>query len=339
MKRFLYPVIAASALCAFNSAYAESGKYTVKATAPQMPEGAVVYMMNYDTEEKMDSVKVNDGVAIFQGEIEKPVMVRLTGNGNRMGTFILEPEMIEVVDGIVNGGRLNGVFDDYEAKVENLQNQYQQTEDEAEKMAILQQYEDLTTKLMEDNINNPVGYYMFLQQAYDMSHDEINQMLERYPNLKQYARVQKVLNFFDAQDKTMPGLPYTDFTVNNAQGVQKLSDYVGKSKFLLVDMWASWCGPCRRESAVIKDLYNKYHDKGLDVLGVAVWEENPQNSEEAIKQLELPWPQILDAQSIPTDIYGVLGIPFIMIIDQEGNIVTRELMGEDLINAVDSLMQ
>ena len=101
---------------------------------------------------------------------------------------------------------------------------------------------------------------------------------------------------------TAAGNKFVDFTVEG-DSVQKLSDYVGRGRYTLVDFWASWCGPCRREMPVIKELYDEFNSKGLDVVGVAVWDE-PEDSKKAMEQLELPWPQILNAKSVPTDLYG-----------------------------------
>lgn len=128
---------------------------------------------------------------------------------------------------------------------------------------------------------------------------------------------------------TSPGQQYTDFEVTYDGKVQKLSDYVEPGKYLLVDFWASWCGPCRREMSTLKELYTQYHDKGLNVVGVAVWDK-PQDTEAAIKQLNLPWPSIINSQTIATDLYGIPAIPCIILIGPDGKILSRGLQGEKL---------
>ena len=104
-------------------------------------------------------------------------------------------------------------------------------------------------------------------------------------------------------------------------------------KKVLVDFWASWCGPCMRQAAVLKEIYAEYHDKGLEIVGVAVWDE-PQNTLEAIKTKELPWNNILNAQTIPTDLYGISGIPCIIIIGPDGTILSRDKQGDELKEAI-----
>lgn len=121
---------------------------------------------------------------------------------------------------------------------------------------------------------------------------------------------------------------FTDFTVTQPDSTQvNLSDYVGKGKYILVDFWASWCGPCRREIPNIKNVYEQYAGEDFDVLSVAVWDK-PEDTAAAAAELEVNWNQIVDAQKIPTDIYGIEGIPHIILFGPDGTIIKRNLRGE-----------
>ena len=132
---------------------------------------------------------------------------------------------------------------------------------------------------------------------------------------------------------------FKDFEITYGDGTsKKLSDYVGKGKYTLVDFWASWCGPCIRETAVIKDIYNEYGPKGLEVLGVAVWDE-PENTKDAIEKHQLPWPQIINAQTVPTELYGISGIPCIIIFGPDGKILSRDKQGDALRADVKAAME
>ena len=106
---------------------------------------------------------------------------------------------------------------------------------------------------------------------------------------------------------------------------------------VVVDFWASWCGPCRREIPVIKEIFEKYKSQGLSVLGVAVWDK-PDDTMRAINDLLIPWPQIINAQNVPTDLYGINGIPHIMLIGPDGTILSRGLQGNELKAKVDEIM-
>lgn len=157
--------------------------------------------------------------------------------------------------------------------------------------------------------------------------------LKANPLIKMMIQQQEILK------KTAEGAMFTDFTIEQPDGSKaSLSDYVGKGKYVLVDFWASWCGPCRAEIPNIKELYDKYHSKGLDVLGVAVWDK-VEDTQKAIKELGIVWPQIINAQQIPTELYGIQGIPHIILFAPDGTIVARDLREEAMKEKVAEVMK
>lgn len=142
----------------------------------------------------------------------------------------------------------------------------------------------------------------------------------------------------DEKMKAAPGQMFTDFSVKMSNGkTVKLSDYVGKGDYVVLDFFASWCGPCRREMPTLKGIYEKYNGKGLKVVGLAVWDE-PADTKKCVKELALPWTIIDNAQSEATEIYGVSGIPHIIVFAPDGTILARDLRGNDLAAKVDELL-
>lgn len=122
---------------------------------------------------------------------------------------------------------------------------------------------------------------------------------------------------------TQEGEVFTDFSIPQPDGsIAKLSDYVGKGKYILVDFWASWCGPCKREIPNIKAAYEKYKGAKFDVLSVAVWDK-PEDTAKAAAEHGVVWNQIVNAQKVPTDIYGIEGIPHLILFGPDGKIVKR----------------
>lgn len=122
---------------------------------------------------------------------------------------------------------------------------------------------------------------------------------------------------------TEEGSMFTDFEIEQPDGsIAKLSDYVGKGKYILVDFWASWCGPCKREIPNIKAAYEKYAGDKFDVLSVAVWDK-PEDTAKAAAEHGVTWNQIVNAQKIPTDIYGIEGIPHLILFGPDGTILKR----------------
>ena len=327
MKLKMLLMSAAVALTACAGAAASDGGYTL--TLPLSPEDddATVLIVNYDNGAKIDSVTVEDGRAVFKGSVDEPVMARLTMDGQRMGTFILENGDLTMVPQKGISSPLNDKLTAIQQELSAIVQQYRALPDDSASMArgaeLEKQYNDVVEKTIVENAGNPVGYYFFMNKAYEYSLPELKDALEKYPAFKKYERVNKLVEAAENKARTQPGNKFVDFEIANDSTVQRLSDYVGKGKYVLVDFWASWCGPCIRETKVIKEILQEYGPKGLQVLGVAVWDE-PQNTLDAIEKHQLPWPQILNAQTVPTDLYGISGIPCIILFGPDGTIISRD---------------
>lgn len=324
---------AAVALTACAGAAASDGGYTL--TLPLSPEDddATVFIVNYDNGAKIDSVTVEDGRAVFKGSVDEPVMARLTMDGQRMGTFILENGDLTMVPQKGISSPLNDKLTAIQQELSAIVQQYRALPDDSASMArgaeLEKQYNDIVEKTIVENAGNPIGYHFFMNKAYEYSLPELKDALEKYPAFKKYERVNKLVEAAENKARTQPGNKFVDFEIANDSTVQRLSDYVGKGKYVLVDFWASWCGPCIRETKVIKEILQEYGPKGLQVLGVAVWDE-PQNTLDAIEKHQLPWPQILNAQTVPTDLYGISGIPCIILFGPDGTIISRDKQDAEL---------
>ncbi len=333
MKLKMLLMSAAVALTACAGAAASDGGYTL--TLPLSPEDddATVFIVNYDNGAKIDSVTVEDGRAVFKGSVDEPVMARLTMDGQRMGTFILENGDLTMVPQKGISSPLNDKLTAIQQELSAIVQQYRALPDDSASMArgaeLEKQYNDIVEKTIVENAGNPVGYYFFMNKAYEYSLPELKDALEKYPAFKKYERVNKLVEAAESKARTQPGNKFVDFEIANDSTVQRLSDYVGKGKYVLVDFWASWCGPCIRETKVIKEILQEYGPKGLQVLGVAVWDE-PQNTLDAIEKHQLPWPQILNAQTVPTDLYGISGIPCIILFGPDGTIISRDKQDAEL---------
>ena len=125
------------------------------------------------------------------------------------------------------------------------------------------------------------------------------------------------------------GAKYEDFTVEYDGRSTKLSDYVGHGQYVLIDFWASWCGPCRAEIPNLMSVYQKYKDQGLMVVGIASWDK-PEASLKAIEEDGVSYPQIINAQDIATNAYNIGGIPHIILFAPDGTILARGLRGEEI---------
>ena len=329
--------LAAGAFLAVSCANAATAtdNYTVTLPFSEDEDGLTAYIIDFDTSAKLDSTVVDGGKAIFKGTVATPVFARVILDGNRAGQFVLEEGDIAFnpANRMAAGSPTNDALVNLMSEQQKLVAEYRQLgdtpDDEAKKKEIQQSNNDLFENALKANAGNPLGYYLFLQQCYGYDLPTFDAKLKEYPQFADSKRVQTLRQGLINKEETSVGHKFKDFEITYDGKTSRLSDYVGRGKYTLVDFWASWCGPCIRETKVIKELYEEYGPKGLDVLGVAVWDE-PANTLRAIEQHELPWPQILNGQTIPTDLYGIAGIPCIILFDPEGNIISRDKQDDEL---------
>lgn len=172
----------------------------------------------------------------------------------------------------------------------------------------------------------------------DLEEKELyEQLLLLDKKVQEHPAVAEIIQTVEGRLKTI-GQPFIDFTVvqdeNDPEGsTVSLSDYVGKGKYILVDFWASWCGPCRREIPNIRAVWEKYAGDEFDVLSVAVWDE-PEASKKAIQELGIDWNNIINAGSEPTALYGIDGIPHLILYGPDGTVLKRNLRGAAIEAAV-----
>lgn len=156
--------------------------------------------------------------------------------------------------------------------------------------------------------------------------------------LRAEESITKMVERLRRVEATQAGAQFVDFEgVDDANKAVRLSDYVAKGHYVLVDFWASWCGPCRREIAHLKKVRDTYTDKGLVILGTVVWDEMEDHLK-AMKELEITWPQIFN-KTEATELYGIAGIPQIILFDPAGKIVARDLRGEEINKLLDKALQ
>jgi len=137
------------------------------------------------------------------------------------------------------------------------------------------------------------------------------------------------------------GQPYIDFTQNDPQGNPvALSSVVKENKYVLVDFWAAWCQPCRRENPNVLNAYQKYHDKGFTVFGVS-FDSQKQDWIKAIQDDGLTWTQVSDLKgwgNAAGKLYGIQSIPQNILIGPDGKIIARNIRGEALQDKLKELM-
>jgi thiol-disulfide isomerase/thioredoxin len=167
-------------------------------------------------------------------------------------------------------------------------------------------------------------------------------MFANHPYLKKTRdEIEAMLKPKDGEKTAFIGQQFTDLEMADPDGkMHKISELVGEGKYVLVDFWASWCGPCRAEMPNVLEAYNKYHDKGFEVVGVS-FDNKKEAWVKAIGQLQMPWLQISDLKGwdcAAAPIYKVNSIPDNILIDPQGKIIDRGLRGKPLHNRLEKLL-
>lgn len=160
--------------------------------------------------------------------------------------------------------------------------------------------------------------------------------------VKDTERAQMLRAFMDDMKLTAIGSVAPDFTQKDPDDkLVKLSDFRGK--YVLLDFWASWCGPCRKENPHVVTAYNRFKDKNFEILGVSL--DNPGQKQawlNAVKKDGLTWPQVSDLQgwkNSAAQLYKITTIPQNYLIDPDGVIIARNLRGNDLVKKLASILE
>ena len=279
------------------------------------------------SETKWDTISTtpfSNGMFSFsQIKVARPMFARISVVGYQGGfNFFLEPNatykaLLRDGDGwFITGGELQNAQTEYQKDCGVLQNQ----------LVALQAKSDSLRKALKYGSASTVNdackelYAQLGEGAKASSCGEIvNQRIQR---------LEKISRGSKAPDFTLPTLDGKSFTLSAMQG-----------KVKIVDFWASWCGPCRLNNPVLRQLYADFHSKGLEIVNVSL-DEKRDRWVEAVKQDKLVWTQVssLKGWKDPvTQLYSITAIPAIFVLDADNNIIASGLHGEELKNFVSGL--
>ncbi len=192
---------------------------------------------------------------------------------------------------------------------------------------------ELVKRIARENQNNMIPVPYIKEAMYELGYEGLKEVLNpkaAYYNNAELAAPKRLLAGFE---KRAPGNDYKELTMNDMNDKEvKLSQWVGKGQYVLVDFWASWCGPCRREMPNVIACYEKYQSKGFQIVGVS-FDQKKDAWVKAVQTMGMKWPQMSDLKGwkcAAADAYGVSAIPSNVLVDPKGKIVAMDLSGAKL---------
>lgn len=373
MKKLILSVAAMASMMTVATA---GNGYHITGTSEGVVDGDTVYlceMQGLFSMVPIDTAYVKNNKFEFKGEFDglanRYILPFHKGTAIDWADVMLENADIEIQifdnregvkekkKAIVKGGPANKDYEEYQKAIkpyedavdvpwkicmDSTSTQEAKAKAKIECDSLVKIRDNFTKKYLVDHIPSALSDMLFAYRQGLFSKAEQDDILKKMGEGHHYYYYTQLMNERAAEAKSAIGQKYTDLAMPDPNGkTMKLSDYVGKSKYVLVDFWASWCGPCCHEMPNVVKAYNTYHQKGFDVIGVS-FDNNKEAWKKAITRLQMPWHHMSDLKGwgcAASAAYNIKAIPANILVDKKGNIVGKNLRGEDLQNKLAELFK
>lgn len=355
-----------------GSAFAQTG-FSIKGHV-ENAEGLKVYLtqrggaLSSGTETLLlDSVLVANGQFLLKGHVGEPQYYSIIIENKRgWKPFLLENKQYEITgdaDAIwqaeIDGSEeilirkkyvdlVNPLIKEMNAAVDSLQMMLQQGDTTkvgfyAEKNKYYSQEAKLTAR--DIILKYPDAYtslFLFPELESVLNTQERQQIYEKFSNrIKQHSFAKKLhCELYELNDLITVGKEVIPFSLQDQVG--DTVDLKGlRGKYVLIDFWASWCGPCRAKHPSLVELYKKYQSKDFEILGISI-DKNPTHWKKALEEDKLPWKNVLDLKDSENKVasqYGIKAIPYNFLLDKNGVLIAKNLHDEKLINKLHELLE
>ena len=320
---------------------------------------------------EISTVKVQAGKFTLKGTVPYPEFCLLYVDNQGPVQFFIENSNIRILIDMQNigqskviGSKENDVFMEFVNELEKYNQQQKRLNDSYVALSsssiaapnaetnIRAQMEKLNAERTNYMINFVQKYSGKISAAFlvnnvqglmqTLNFSQLEQMANSFDSRTRQSQWVKIITDQAASLKpTAIGQPFPDIKLKTPDDKPiSISDYAGKGKYVLLDFWAAWCGPCRNENPRVVELYKRYKDKGFEIIGISL-DQTKEAWIKAISDDQLTWPQMSDLNywnSAAAKLYSVSSIPHTILLDKDGKILAKNLRGEALVAKLTELL-
>jgi thiol-disulfide isomerase/thioredoxin len=318
-------VIAALAMATLT-ALAQDVKYAIHGVSKD--NGGKVILIDLEDMKVLSTVEIQNGKFAFTGSAKQNLLMGIKADKANWITNMINdglPVTINLADNTLKGSPQNERLVRYDLEMN--------TNYSSEKAR------PILEKIFTTELQTMIPLAFIGQYIEEFGTEKMRKIFDSKPiwynnNFANVTFAQyKMMEEENARKNAYIGRQFTDLEEADVDGnMHKLSEYVGRGKWVLVDFWASWCGPCRAEMPNVVEAYEKYHAKGFDIVGLS-FDNKKEPWVKAIADLKMPWVHLSDLKgwrTVASGLYEVNSIPDNLLIDPQGKIVARGLRAQGL---------
>jgi thiol-disulfide isomerase/thioredoxin len=355
--------------CDNTSSYKITGQFSSASL-----DGKTIYLDDYMWYMELSNTKTLDSTVIkgktfkFNGKTDSSYMALLRVDNRPYAILFVENGNIKIdisedinQQNIATGTKLNDLFKSYTESVKPITDkikeliQYARSQEMTEELdhevnekytALSKETLQISTKFLDENPSTILSAFILLSSmSQGIEEDLIQGYYDKFDeNIKNSVLGNLIGQTIERMKlkKIAVNDLFRDITMKTPDdGEISISDYAGKGKYVLLDFWASWCGPCRAENPNVVSLYNDYKNKEFEIVGISL-DKNKDAWIKGIKDDGIIWPQMSDLKGWKSEAaikYCLKSIPFTVLLDKEGKVIATNLRGQELRNKIRTLIK
>ncbi len=341
MKKTIFTVMAAAALCS-----CANNNFTLSGQLPEGYDSVYLHLPWVEEGSQLAAAAVDaEGNFVLKGKVENPTLLTFTTDENQepLATYLFVEKggnyTLRFEEGNkgwpVTGSPANEAMAAYQQAMQELQGFYMLAETEEEQLAVANRADSLIEASVNNNKENLFSAYLIAAQYAGMPVAELRELVASLsPEVQASNIVAEINKSIDAKAATEVGQPYIELNLENPEGqMVALSSLIGEGKWVLIDFWATWCGPCKQEIPHLVEAYKELHDKGFEIYGVSL-DHDPAAWKAFLPAHEMTWVNVIGTRSEQIKAYAVQSIPSNFLISPEGKIVATQLRGEGVMETL-----